>query len=85
MRHSVPVGVGSPVELALSNPGPRRLRLRVHDHSPPGWQPEGLPLRLELPPRGGASARYRLRPGRRGDARFDGAIWALASACQGLV
>ena len=68
MRHSVPVGVGSPVELALSNRGPRRLRLRVHDHYPPGWQPEGLRCQRALPvaprPAGAAMPTSTARSGR---------------------
>ena len=79
LRHSVPLGVWSPVELVLSNPGARRLRLRVHDHHPPGCAVEGLPLSLELAPRGGARSRYRLRPARRGDARFAGADLLVGS------
>ncbi len=72
IRHSIPVGVWSPVSLHLSNPGGRRLRMGVHDHHPGGFAAEDMPRALILPARRVAHVHYRIRPRARGDAAFEG-------------
>jgi uncharacterized protein (DUF58 family) len=72
IHHSIPVGTWSRVELELENRGWRALRLRVHDHHPQGFVPEGMPCELALPARRLARVRYRVRPQRRGDGAFHG-------------
>ena len=42
-RHSMPVGVWSPVILHLRNSGARDLRLRVHDHHPIVFAAKDMP------------------------------------------
>lgn len=79
VRHSIPVGVWSPVELVLTNPRARPLRLLLHDHHPPEFRVEDMPVSLEVRERGGARSRYKVLPQRRGDARFAGMDLWVAS------
>jgi len=67
---SLPIGVGYDTVLHLSNGGRSAVRVRVHDHHPAAAQVEGLPQTVQLPARGWAELRYRLRPVERGDAAF---------------
>lgn len=79
VRHTLPVAVWSTVTLRLENAGDRPLRLLLHDHHPGPFQVEGLPQRLDLPPRRALQATYRVRPERRGDAEFPGCDLLLQS------
>jgi len=72
IRHSIPVGVWSPVRLHLGNPGGRSLQLRLHDHHPTAFAVEDMPRTLTLPARRVAHVGYRVRPRERGDATFEG-------------
>jgi uncharacterized protein (DUF58 family) len=79
LRHSLPVGVWSPVGLRLENPGGRTLELMVHDHHPAVFDAESLPARLRLPAGRAARLHYRVRPQRRGDAEFAGVELSIRS------
>lgn len=72
LRHGIPVGVWSEVELTLESGASRALRLWLHDHHPPGFDSEAMPRVLHLPARGSGRVTYRVRPRRRGDAEFPG-------------
>jgi uncharacterized protein (DUF58 family) len=79
LRHSIPVGVWSQVELRLLNHSARGLRLFAHDHHPADFEVQGLPRKLFLPPERNLSLHYRIRPGQRGDGDFSGIDLALVS------
>ncbi len=79
VRHSIPVGVWSPVILHLGNPGRRRLQIRVHDHHPAGFAVDDMPTALTLSPHRGAHIHYRIRPQARGDAAFEGTDLVIGS------
>lgn len=68
---SLPLGVAHEVAIRFSNEGPTTLLLEAHDHTPADAEVEGQPQSLALPAGGWAELRYRLRPVRRGDLRFD--------------
>jgi uncharacterized protein (DUF58 family) len=72
VRHGIPTGVWSEVTLTLKNRGPRPLWLRLHDHHPPWFEVESLPISLQLPGGRRARAGYRVRPVRRGNGWFAG-------------
>jgi len=67
---SQPVGVWRPVLLALDNPSPRPVYLRLFDHYPAGAQTEGLPLTMRVPARGRIESRYQIRFTERGEHGF---------------
>lgn len=73
VAHSLPVGSWTAVQLVLHNAGQRMYRLAVFDHYPGYAEVQSLPLTLTLRPRECAQLEYKVRPTRRGDARF-GAI-----------
>lgn len=72
LRRAIPVGVWSKVALRLENSGPQPLRLWLHDHYPADFDSEAMPCRLEVPAGGFSQVTYRVRPRRRGDAKFAG-------------
>jgi len=72
LHNSIPVGVWSRVELQLQNPKPGGFWLYAHDHHPGDFAAQGLPRKLFLPGERKLILSYRLRPERRGDARFSG-------------
>ncbi|MFT4257249.1 MAG: DUF58 domain-containing protein [Pseudoxanthomonas sp.] len=78
LPEALPVGVQREVVLRIETLA-RAQRLEVFDLHPGGWHSEGLPQKLKLPPLTTASFAYRLRPGERGDAQFDGVQLRLAS------
>ncbi|MFP4614614.1 MAG: DUF58 domain-containing protein [Thiohalorhabdus sp.] len=63
-------GAWATVGLTLRNPGKRAYRLAVYDHHPATAEVTGQPAPLRLEPGASARVRYRLRPTRRGEARF---------------
>ena len=67
---ALPLGAPSPVTVRLTNRGSHPLDLEVFDHHPETAEPEGLPRRIEVPPKGWAEVAYRLRPLERGDRSF---------------
>ncbi len=75
---ALPVGIEREVVLRLEA-GPRRQRVEVFDLHPGGWESQGLPRTLVLPPGTVSSVGYRLRPTARGDFRFDGVQLRLSS------
>jgi len=79
LRQTIPVGVWSKVGVTLENPGPRYIRLRVHDHHPEYFEAEALPADLSIPARGRATVEYRVRPQQRGDHAFRGVDIEIAS------
>lgn len=79
LRHAIPVGVWSKVALTLEHSGPRSLSLSLHDHHPPGFDSEAMPLSLILPAHGFGRVGYRVKPRRRGDAEFRGCDLIVAS------
>ncbi len=79
LRHSLPVGVWSPVTLSLTPQAGRPLRLWLHDHHPAQFEVTAMPSRLQLPDRRRARLSYRVRPQRRGQARFTGVELLVAS------
>lgn len=79
LRHSIPVAVWSRVELQLHNPTTRPLRLWLHDHHPADFDCEAMPVALDLPGQRAGCVEYRVKPRRRGDARFSGCDLVIAS------
>ncbi len=77
------LGVTSAVELRIAHSGARSRRLLVHDHHPPAFRADGLPLPARLPARGETRLRYLLTPTERGDHRF-GPVAAWMSSPLGL-
>lgn len=67
---SLPVGVFTPVEISLRNPGARPWSVSVHDHHPPDAEVGALPQDTEVPARGFVQLRYRFRPLSRGAHHF---------------
>lgn len=78
LPEALPVGIEREVVLQLES-GPRRQRVEVFDLHPGGWESQGLPRTLVLPPGTVSSVGYRLRPTARGDFRFDGVQLRLSS------
>lgn len=66
-----PLGIAREITLRLE-PGPRALRVDVHDLHPSGWRCEGLPRRLRLAAAADTSFTYELVPTARGEFAFDG-------------
>ncbi len=62
----VPLGGTAEVVWRVTNPGGRRLRLRLADELAPSLHPASRRARLSVPPRGRVSARTTLHPQRRG-------------------
>ena len=62
----VPLGGTAEVVWRVSNPGGRRLRLRLADELAPSLHPASRRARLSVPPHGRVSARTTLNPQRRG-------------------
>ena len=60
------------VSLRLENRDDRALSLTVFDHHPPGCEVVGMPQQITLPAGRLAELDCRLRPTRRGEARFGG-------------
>lgn len=65
-----PVGVWHGAALTLRNQGKRAVQLDVFDDYPAGWDIEGMPHTAAIEPGAFVTLTYRLRPQRRGDARF---------------
>jgi uncharacterized protein (DUF58 family) len=80
---SLPLGAWSEVRLRLRNPGPRPLRLQVHDHHPAAFDTAGLPRAVALEPGTWAELRYLVRPLRRGRHAF-GPVQAFLDSPWGL-
>ncbi|HHH38847.1 MAG TPA: DUF58 domain-containing protein [Sedimenticola sp.] len=70
---SIPAGRWSTVDLTLENRGRRPLGLQLHDHHPPWFDVQSLPLTLRLPAGRTLRCSYRVRPSRRGNGQFPGA------------
>ncbi|MEA2844189.1 MAG: hypothetical protein QOJ69_1860 [Actinomycetota bacterium] len=62
----VPLGGTAEVVWRVTNPGGRRLRLRLADELAPSLHPVSRRARMSVPPRGRVSARTTLNPQRRG-------------------
>lgn len=77
VAESLPLGEWTEVTLRLRTAGRLRTRFEIFDHHPADAESEGLPRSVVLRPgRGEAGSecfelRYRLRPTRRGTARFE--------------
>ncbi|HYN79812.1 MAG TPA: DUF58 domain-containing protein [Lamprocystis sp. (in: g-proteobacteria)] len=67
LGRTLPLGVWSPVTLAVANPSTRTLHLAIHDLHPTEFAVRGLPAHLTLAPHGQAQVQYRLCPPQRGD------------------
>lgn len=67
---SLPLGEWSEVTWNLVSEESRDLHLEVFDHYPTSAELDGLPATLTVPAGGTIELTYRLRPRRRGDARF---------------
>ncbi|HEV7816988.1 MAG TPA: DUF58 domain-containing protein [Janthinobacterium sp.] len=65
-----PVGVWNTAALSIHNEGGRRLRIELFDDYPGGWEMQGLPYAGAIAAGAFSEIGYRLRPDRRGDARF---------------
>lgn len=79
VRRSIPVGVWSKVHLRLENPMQRLLQLKLHDHHPPDFAVQDLPLKVLLPAERVLRVGYLIRPSHRGDAQFLGIDLVLRS------
>jgi uncharacterized protein (DUF58 family) len=73
------LGVRSEIVLRLTNRSGLALRCELHDAYPPGFEAEGMPVAVELAPRGWAELRYQLRAVARGAKSFGAAQLRLAS------
>jgi uncharacterized protein (DUF58 family) len=60
------IGRANPVTLEIRSSARRRLAVALHDDLFETAEAEGLPLTVDLPARGRATARYHVRPSRRG-------------------
>lgn len=72
VRHSLPVGLWSKVELAFRNPGRGSVTIRVHDHYPADCRAEGQPCEYVVPAGTGKKVAYRIYPLVKGDMNFTG-------------
>ncbi len=70
VKHSLPVGVWSKVNIGLKNLEQKNITLRLFDHYPEDCLTEGLPLSLFLPPGKKLETVYRVRPVKKGDMVF---------------
>ncbi len=75
----LPQGVWSRVQLSLTNPTRRTLRLDLHDLHPPDTGVRALPTTLSLPPEARLEHEYGLRPPERGEHHFAGCDLRLHS------
>jgi uncharacterized protein (DUF58 family) len=66
-----PIGVERDVRLRIEHHG-RRLRVDVHDLHPGDWAMRDLPRRVDLDDGSVSTLVYHLRPGMRGNFRFEG-------------
>lgn len=73
------LSVQKPVTLVFDNAAHQPWTLEVYDHADATLATEGLPLRVELPPKSRVEATYAVTPGRRGDVRFGHADVRFAS------
>ncbi len=73
-----PIGVEREVQLRIEHYG-RRLRVDVHDLHPGDWPMRDLPRRVDLDDASVSTLAYRLRPGARGNFRFEGVQLRLYS------
>lgn len=71
------VGAPGTVQVEVDNPGRRTVQLRIRDEAP--GETEGLPLVVELAPRGRLLADYRLTFSRRGREAFGDLVVRVAS------
>lgn len=78
----LPQGAWNRVQLTLTNPMRRALRLDLHDLHPPDASARGLPATLALAPAAGLSLEYRLRLPERGERRFAGCDLRLHSPAE---
>jgi len=74
-----PVDVTADATLLLRNDDARMLAIEVIDDHPAGWTMEGLPHATAIAPGTATAIAYRLRPDRRGNARFGPAHVRIAS------
>ena len=65
-----PVGVWNEVGVTIHNEGSRVVNLQLFDDYPAHWELEGLPHKSRIAPGAYVTIVYRLKPRRRGDARF---------------
>lgn len=71
MADTLAIGIPTRIRLQL-DPGPRGMRLQVHDLHPVGWHVQELPRRLRLRQGTLSAFEYPARPTARGEFRFDG-------------
>src|SRR5918992_900974 len=76
---SLALGVRSEVRLRLANAAGMRVRFELHDHHPPTFEAEGLPLRLDLERAQWTEVAYQVRPVARGETQFGAAEVRLFS------
>jgi uncharacterized protein (DUF58 family) len=65
-----PVGVWHSAAITLRNGAERTIEVDLFDDYPAGWDIEGMPHAAAIAPGAYVTVAYRLRPQRRGDARF---------------
>ncbi len=80
---SLPVGLFTPVEVALRNPDSRPWQVSVHDHHPAEAEVRAMPQDAALPAEGFVRLRYRFRPLVRGAHDF-GPVEVLRQSPWGL-
>jgi uncharacterized protein (DUF58 family) len=73
-----PIGVEREVQLRIEHYG-RRVRVDVHDQHPGDWAMRDLPRRFDLQDGSVSTLTYHLRPGARGNFRFEGVQLRLYS------
>lgn len=70
VMHALSLGAWSQVELTIHNRYQQALKLAVFDHVPAEVEQEDLPLQVMIPPHNWAKLQYRVKPIKRGPARF---------------
>lgn len=78
LSDTLAIGIPTQVRLKLL-PGPRTVRVLVHDLHPEAWQVQGLPRHLRLRPGTHSTFTYTARPTERGQAEFDSVQLILTS------
>ena len=64
------IGIPNVVAIAIRNPSPRPLRVRLRDEAPPSFVVDRRTVEALVPPSGAARASYLARPRFRGSYRF---------------
>ncbi len=79
MPHNLPMSASSAIRLQIQHVGELPLKLIIHDHYPQHFEVNKLPQRQRIEPHKTIEIQYRVKPPRRGDAKFTGTELQLRS------